>query len=415
MQTNLPRDLLATPSGKRADEILRACVHCGFCNATCPTYQLLGDELDGPRGRIYLIKDMLETAAGHSTVQTHLDRCLTCRACETTCPSGVAYGELLEIARDTLARDQRRPLLQRLVRVALVQVVSRPAVFRILVTLGHWFRWLMPERLSGLLPLPMRRKPVRSKQGNASSADSAQRRVVVLEGCVQQVATPASNAALRRLLADNGIGVRELSGEQCCGGLALHLGQTETALQSMRRNVAALSGAAGDGETILSSASGCGVTVKDYGRLLADDPRWSRKASRVAECTLDVAEFVDREQLGLHRDARFTRVAWQAPCTLQHGQGINGTVERLLERAGYQLLPVADPHLCCGSAGSYAALQPGISQTLRARKLEALLALDPDVIATANVGCQVHLGAATGVPVLHWLELVAGNGSENAS
>ena len=182
---------------------------------------------------------MLETETGHSTVQTHLDRCLTCRACETTCPSGVAYGELLEIARDTLARDQRRPLLERLVRIVLVQVVSRPAVFRILATLGHWFRWLMPERLSGLVPFPVDRKSVRTKpahrkQSNASSADSVQRRVVVLEGCVQQVATPASNAALRRLLADNSIGVRELSGEQCCGGLALHLGQIETALQSMR-------------------------------------------------------------------------------------------------------------------------------------------------------------------------------------
>ncbi len=412
MQTDLPQALLDTVSGKRADEILRACVHCGFCNATCPTYQLLGDELDGPRGRIYLIKDMLETGAGHATVQTHLDRCLTCRACETTCPSGVAYGELLEIGRDTLARVERRPLLERLVRVGLVQVVSRPAVFRILATLGDWFRWLLPERLSGLLPLPVRRKPVRSKpmrtrQGNLSSADNAQRRVVVLEGCVQQVATPASNAALHRLLADNGIGVRAIGGEQCCGGLALHLGQTETALQSMRRNVAALTTAGG--ETILSSASGCGVTVKDYGRLLADDPQWSRKAIQVAERTLDVAEFVDREQLGLRRDARFTRVAWQAPCTLQHGQGITGTVERLLERAGYQLLPVADSHLCCGSAGSYAALQPEISQALRARKLEALLALEPDVIVTANVGCQVHLGAAAGVPVLHWLELVAGN------
>jgi len=403
MQTNLPQDLLDTVSGKRADEILRTCVHCGFCNATCPTYQLLGDELDGPRGRIYLIKGMLETGTGHSTVQTHLDRCLTCRACEPSCPSGVAYGELLEIGRDTLARHRRRPLLERLTRVALVQVVSRPAVFRILVRLGAWIRWVLPERLRGLLPAP-----AGIRERSPREVVDVKRRVVVLEGCVQRVATPASNAALRRLLQDNDIGVLEISGEQCCGGLALHLGQTERAHQSMRRNIAALVGAGDGGETILSSASGCGVTVKDYGRLLAEDPLWSRKARQVAGRTLDVAEFVDREQLRLRRDERFTRVAWQAPCTLQHGQGISGTVEGLLERAGYQLLPVAEPDACCGSAGSYAALQPEISQALRERKLTALLALEPDVIATANVGCQMHLGAATDVPVLHWLELVTG-------
>jgi glycolate oxidase iron-sulfur subunit len=402
MQTDLPQALLDTPSGKRADEILRACVHCGFCNATCPTYQLLGDELDGPRGRIYLIKDMLETGTGHATVETHLDRCLTCRACETTCPSGVAYGELLEIGRDTLARERRRPVLQRLMRFALVQVVSRPGVFRVLARLGHWVRWLLPERLRGLLPV------VAGKAGDVARVVDAQRNVVVLEGCVQRVSTPASNAALRRLLADNDFGVIEVRGEQCCGGLALHLGQTETALQSMRRNIAALVDAGDNDATILSTASGCGVTVKDYGRLLGDDVRWGREASRVAQRTLDAAEFVDREQLRLRRDPRFTRVAWQAPCTLQHGQGIDGTVERLLQKAGYQLLSVADSHLCCGSAGSYAALQPELSQALRARKLDALLALEPDVIATANVGCQMHLGAATGVPVLHWLELVAG-------
>ena len=403
MQTDLPKALLDTTHGKRADEILRACVHCGFCNATCPTYQLLGDELDGPRGRIYLIKDMLETGTGHATVETHLDRCLTCRACETTCPSGVAYGELLEIGRDTLARERRRPLLQRLTRFALVQVVPRPGVFRILAKLGHWLRWFMPERLSGLLPAP-----VSCRESSARTVVDARRRVVVLDGCVQQVATPASNAALRRLLEDNDIGVRNISGERCCGGLALHLGQTEAALQSMRGNIAALADVDGNDETILSTASGCGVTIKDYGRLLADDPQWRDRARRVAERTLDAAEFVASEQLRLRRDQRFSRVAWQAPCTLQHGQRINGTVERLLQRAGYELLPVVDSHLCCGSAGSYAALQPEISQALRTRKLAALLALEPDVIATANVGCQTHLGAATGVPVLHWLELVAG-------
>jgi glycolate oxidase iron-sulfur subunit len=403
MQTDLPQALLDTTSGKRANEILRACVHCGFCNATCPTYQLLGDELDGPRGRIYLIKDMLETGAGHATVEKHLDRCLTCRACETTCPSGVAYGELLEIGRDTLARERRRPLLERLMRIALVEVVSRPGVFRALARIGRGLRWFLPQRLRGLLPAK-----VSSPESSVQQSVKVQRQVVVLEGCVQQVATPAANAALRRLLRDNDIGVRKISGERCCGGLALHLGQTEAALQSMRANLAALENADGNDEPILSSASGCGVTVKDYGRFFADDVRWRDKALGIAERTFDAAEFVDSEQLRLRRDTRFSRVVWQAPCTLQHGQGIDGTVERLLERAGYELLPVVDSHLCCGSAGSYAALQPELSQALRTRKLEALLALEPDVIATANVGCQMHLGAATGVPVLHWLELVAG-------
>jgi len=402
MRTELPDSLLATPSGRRADEILRACVHCGFCNATCPTYLLLGNELDGPRGRIYLIKDMLETGSADQVTRTHLDRCLTCRACETTCPSGVAYGELLEIGRETLDRQLPRPAAQRRLRQWLRRVVPDAKQFRRWVRLGHLFRGFMPGRLRGALPpVPRRLRP-------AAAVPSAEAvgRVLLLEGCVQQVATPEVNAHLRALLASRHIEVLTAAAETCCGSLALHLGAGEDARATMRRNLRALEPQLEGIDAIVSTASGCGVTLKDYGRLLADDPGHATLAARVAELTVDAAEYLQRIGIEWRAVPEFERVAWHAPCTLQHGQRVVGVVEQLLRGAGYQLVEVADPHLCCGSAGTYSILEPELSERLRDQKLAALSVGRPQVIATANIGCQLHLAGAAGVPVRHWLELL---------
>lgn len=396
MRTDLPQALLATDAGARADGILRSCVHCGFCNATCPTYQLLGDELDGPRGRIYLIKDMLESGTADAVVQTHLDRCLTCRACETTCPSGVRYGELLEIGRDHLETLRPRRGLDRWLRTWLLRVVPNRRRLRRWLRLGRAFRWLLPSSLA------MRVPPLPRRRGAAVPDVPADRRVLILDGCVQSVSTPQVNQALVRLLAVRGIRAEAAPGEGCCGALALHLGETARAQATMRANLRALAAAADGAEAVVSTASGCGVTVKDYGRLLPED----EAARRIAGMTLDAAEFLHGLDTTWTRAGDHRRVAWQAPCTLQHGQGAAGLVEDLLRRAGYELVPVAEPHLCCGSAGTYSMLQPSLSGRLKRRKLDHLEAAAPDVIATANVGCQLHLASESSVPVVHWLDLL---------
>lgn len=412
MRTELPVALLETPDGRRADAILRSCVHCGFCNATCPTYLLQGDELDGPRGRIYLIKDLLETGTADAVTQTHLDRCLTCRSCETTCPSGVAYGELLEIGRATLERTVPRPPVERAVRRWLRAVVPRPGRFRALLALGRAFRWLLPTPLRAQVPV---RRALRLPRARADANPSAQAasipvaghgRIVLLEGCVQRVATPDVNAALRRLLAGRGIEVISAREEACCGSLALHLGHEEEARAAMLRNLDALAPLLDRVDAVVSTASGCGVTVKDYGRLLAHDPAHAARARQVGALARDVAEYLADLGIAWSREFACERVAWHAPCTLQHGQKVTGRVEALLEAAGYTLVPVRDPHLCCGSAGTYSLLEPALSERLRTAKLAALGAHSPEVIATANVGCQLHLAAAAGVPVVHWLQLL---------
>jgi glycolate oxidase iron-sulfur subunit len=398
MQTKLHEDLRGTAEGTRAEQILRTCVHCGFCNATCPTYQITGDELDGPRGRIYLIKEVLESGQGNPTAQRHLDRCLTCRACETTCPSGVAYGELLEVGRDIVERSERRTWFARVKRRWLMAVVPNPRKFRRWVRLGSLFRWLLPGRLRRAVP-----KLARSQ---AADHKSHARKVMVLQGCVQQVATPQANAALTQLLDARGIEVVYPEGETCCGSLNLHLGARDRALGDIRANVDALAARLDEVEAVISTASGCGVTIKDYPRLLMDDAEYASRAAAVVRKFQDVAEFITAESLACRKIDGFERVAWQAPCTLQHGQQINGVVERLLRSAGYELVAVQDPHLCCGSAGTFSLLEPQLAGELRDRKLAALCANAPDVIATANVGCQSHLGAGASVAVRHWLELL---------
>ena len=391
MQTDLPAEFLATADGERANAILRSCVHCGFCNSTCPTYQVLGNELDGPRGRIYLIKGMLEQATPNAAVATHLDRCLTCRACETTCPSGVQYGELLEIGREFLERRRKRGLFARLVRWWLTAVVPVPRKLRRWLWAALPLRRLAPRHLRTML-----RRPRAAAEG-VGTGD-----VLLLQGCVQRVLTPEVNTHLKALLAARGIAARTDPNEGCCGGLSLHLGNAGLARSDMRRNLDGMdwSGA----ERIVSTASGCGVTLKEYDRTLATAPDHAVAAGRFAAKVCDVSELLDEFEWNKRDDLH--RVAWHPPCTLQHGQKITGRVEQILTRAGYSLVPVRDAHLCCGSAGSYSMLQPEIASELKQRKTAALMEHRPDVIATANIGCQMHLGDGIEVPVVHWLQLL---------
>lgn len=416
MQTRIDPAVLATDRGRRADEILRSCVHCGFCNATCPTYQVRGDELDGPRGRIYLIKGLLESGPGGSVAvaRTHLDRCLTCRACEITCPSGVRYGELAEIGREIL--EEQAPNRGLLLRLILL-IVPRPRLLRPLVVLGRMFRWLLPRRYRRLLEPPPRHRDTREAGGgrdgvrdtrrvrdtreSGGGGDTRRARALLWQGCVQRVVTPEVNAHLADLLRDRGYEPVLAAAEECCGGLALHLGRTDEARALMARNVGRLSGL--DVDVIISSASGCGVTLKDYGRLV-DLAGANSFAERVRDVAEVLAEFDFRKRAIEGREIQ--TVAWHPPCTLQHGQRVTDLVERLLRKTGYRLVPVADAHLCCGSAGTYSLLQPKLAGELKARKAAALSCHGPDVVATANIGCQTHLADAIDVPVVHWLELL---------
>ncbi|MEL0048740.1 MAG: glycolate oxidase subunit GlcF [Gammaproteobacteria bacterium] len=397
MQTQLPTDFIATDRGRRANEILRSCVHCGFCNATCPTYQLTGDELDGPRGRIYLIKELFEGAQNPQRVTQHLDRCLTCRACETTCPSGVAYGELAEIARVEIG--PRRTGKHGLLRSLLQWMVPYARRLRMLARVGKYVKFALPKALAAQVPDTVTPGLAADTQGS--------KQVLLLQGCAQQVTTGQVNQGLQQLLGELDIGVLTAPREGCCGSLDLHLGDEAKTLRAARDNVDAIYPLLSQVDAVISTASGCGVTVKDYGRLLAADSAYAQRGADVAAATMDVSEYL--AGLGQSLGARFPgkRVAWHSPCSLQHGQQSEGVVESLLTGAGYQLVPVPDAHLCCGSAGTYSVLQPQWSAQLRKAKLQALESAAPDIIATANVGCQTHLGEGTNTRVMHWIELLS--------
>ncbi|MGH8746299.1 MAG: glycolate oxidase subunit GlcF [Burkholderiales bacterium] len=406
MQTNLAEFIRDTPQGREADSILRKCVHCGFCNATCPTYQLLGDELDGPRGRIYLVKQMLEGAPVTGRTRLHLDRCLTCRACETTCPSGVLYGRLADIGRALVEeRAPARSPFARVTRAVLAFALPRTRLFGAVLRLAQRVRPLLPSALQAKLP-------PRASAPGAWPAPRQARKMLVLAGCVQPVLAPSVNAAAARVLDRAGVSILEARGAGCCGALRFHLNDQEGGRDDMRALIDAWWPAVerGEVEAIVMTASGCGVTVREYAHYLAQDPDYRDKAARIAGMTRDLSEVVAGEVEALAAQFDGTagrgRVAFQSPCSLQHGQQIRGVVEALLARAGYELTPVAEPHLCCGSAGSYSILQPALSLELRARKLAALQAGVPAQIATANVGCLAHLQAGTGTPVRHWIELV---------
>jgi len=401
MQTALADFIRESPEGAEADRILRSCVHCGFCNATCPTYQILGDELDGPRGRIYQIKQMLEGAEVTRATLTHLDRCLTCRNCETTCPSGVRYGALLEIGRELAERQVGRPVAPRLFRWMLRSVIAHRVRFAMGLRIGQWLR--------PLLPAAMRRKlPVRQVAGAWPAVRHA-RRMLVLEGCVQPAMAPDINAATARLLDRLGISLITAPGAGCCGAASLHTSGFAEAKDFARRNIDAWWPLIEGGvEAIVMTASGCGVTVKEYRHLLRDDPAYAGRAQRISGLTRDLSEILAKEDLSkLRRPPPGTTVAVHSPCSLQHGQKLGGVVEGILQDLGFELVPVAEPHLCCGSAGTYSILQPGLSQSLLQRKLGHLEAGKPTVIATANIGCLAHLASDATVPVRHWVELVA--------
>jgi glycolate oxidase iron-sulfur subunit len=405
MQTRLADFVRDTREGREADAILRKCVHCGFCTATCPTYQLLGDELDGPRGRIYLVKQVLEGVAPTGKTRLHLDRCLTCRACESTCPSGVQYARLADIGRALVEARVPRGFWERLVRGALAAVRPRRALFSPLLALGRLVRPLLPAALR-------HRVPPRPEAPGAWPEPRHPRRMLALAGCVQPAIAPAINAAAARVLDRIGISLLEAPGAGCCGALRFHLNDQEAGRADMRALMDAwwpqLENGAAEG--IVVTASGCGSTIEEYAHLFEHDAAWRHKAARVSLLARDISEVIAAEAQAVERALggrkRRGRVAFQSPCSLQHGQKIRGVVEGLLEKAGYELAPVPDGHLCCGSAGSYSILQPAISLELRRRKLAALASGTPQAIATANIGCLAHLQAATATPVRHWIQLL---------
>ncbi|HEF4759627.1 TPA: glycolate oxidase subunit GlcF [Pseudomonas putida] len=400
MQTTLSESARRLPRAEEADSILRTCVHCGFCNATCPTYQLLGDELDGPRGRIYLIKQVLEGNEVTQKTQQHLDRCLSCRNCETTCPSGVDYHNLLDIGRAVVDAAVPRPMGQRLLREGLRKVVPHPDLFKGLVNSGQVFRALLPDALQSKLPRSTAPSKPRPTTRHA-------RQVLMLEGCVQPGLSPNTNVAASRVLDRLGISVTPSREAGCCGAVDYHLDAQAAGLDRARHNIDVWWPMIENGvEAIVQTASGCGAFIKDYGHLLASDPEYANKARRVSALTKDLVEVLrdePLEKLGIHSAQR---LAFQCPCTLQHAQKLGGVVEAVLARLGFNLTFVPDSHLCCGSAGTYSLTQPELSRQLRDNKMNALESGYPEVIVTANIGCQTHLDGAGRTPVRHWIEVV---------
>jgi glycolate oxidase iron-sulfur subunit len=400
MQTKLADFIRETPEGREADAILRKCVHCGFCTATCPTYQLLGDELDGPRGRIYLMKEVLEGSRVTEKTQLHLDRCLTCRSCETTCPSGVEYGRLLDIVRGVVEQRVERPWWQRAQRAALTNVLPRPSLFSPLLGLGQMAKPYLPGALAGKVPAD-------TPRARPWPAPRHARRMIALAGCVQPTLAPDINAAAARVLDRLGISLVEARSAGCCGAVRYHLSDQRGGLEDMRRLIDIWwphveAGA----ESIVMTGSGCGAMVKDYAHLFERDSRYRDKAARISAMTRDICEVVDAElekMRPLVAEKSVRSVAFHPPCTLQHGQKISGVTERVLAAAGFKLTPVPDSHLCCGSAGTYSILQPELAGQLKKNKLAALASGMPEMIVSSNIGCQSHLAAGAQVRVTHWI------------
>ena len=409
MQTQLAPEFKGTLDGEAAEAILRKCVHCGFCTATCPTYQLLGDELDGPRGRIYLMKQVLEGATPTRKTQQHLDRCLTCRNCETTCPSGVQYGQLVEIGRKLVDARVERPQSERALRWLLREGLTSP-LFGPAIRLGRLVRPLLPAALKSKVP------GAPGPRAKLWPTRSHPRKVLMLLGCVQPALMPNVNSATARVLDAAGIQTLVADGAGCCGAVRTHGGDPEGGLDQMRRNIDAwwplVDGLTSDGavEAIVMNASACGLAVKEYGHALAHDTDYAEKARRVSALTLDLSELLPDlapRLAGKLRKPKQPRLAFHPPCTLQHGQQLRGGVETHLAMLGFDVsLAASDSHLCCGSAGTYSLLQPELSYQLRDRKLASLAPLEPQVIVSANIGCIQHLQSGTATPVRHWVEVL---------
>jgi glycolate oxidase iron-sulfur subunit len=409
MQTHLAAEFKGTRDGAEAEAILRKCVHCGFCTATCPTYQLLGDELDGPRGRIYLMKQVLEGAPVTRSTQQHLDRCLSCRNCETTCPSGVQYGHLIDIGRKIVEQRVERPKGERAVRWLLKTGLTSP-LFGPAMKLGQALRPLLPEGLQRKVPVAA------GPRAHLWPQRQHKRKVLMLLGCVQPSMMPNINSATARVLDAAGIQTLVADGAGCCGAIRTHLNDTQGGLADMRRNIDAwwplIEGLTSEGkvEALVMNASGCGVTVKDYGHALAHDPDYADKARRVGALTRDLSELLPDLVPALKAKMRKTRahqLAFHPPCTLQHGQQLRGGVETHLAALGFEVrLASAESHLCCGSAGTYSVLQPELAQQLRDRKLRHLATPEVQIIVSANIGCIQHLQSGTATPVRHWVEVL---------
>jgi glycolate oxidase iron-sulfur subunit len=409
MQTNLAPEFKDTPQGTEAEAILRKCVHCGFCTATCPTYQLLGDELDGPRGRIYLIKQVLEGAPVTRSTQQHLDRCLTCRNCETTCPSGVQYGHLVDIGRRIVEERVERPRGEKAMRWLLKEGLTSP-LFGPAMKLGQLVRPLLPATLKNKVPASS------GARAHQWPTREHKRKVLMLLGCVQPSMMPNINSATARVLDAAGIQTLVADGAGCCGAIRTHLNDATGGLADMRRNIDAwwplVQGLTSQGrvEAIVMNASGCGVTVKEYGHALAHDPDYADKARRVSELTRDVSELLPELVTPLKaklRGPKTKRLALHPPCTLQHGQQLRGGIEKHLGELGFDVhLASSESHLCCGSAGTYSVLQPELAYQLRDRKLSHLEPLEPQAIVSANIGCIQHLQSGTTLPVRHWVEVL---------
>jgi glycolate oxidase iron-sulfur subunit len=406
MQTAINETLKQTILGKEANRILRSCVHCGFCNATCPTYQLLGDELDGPRGRIYLIKQALEGKPVSKKTQQHLDRCLTCLACETTCPSGVRYSHLVEIGREWVEPRVSRSWFEAFKRKTLRTILPYPQRFKPLLRLGQWVQPLLPFQLQKKIPT---HKP----SPLAWPTTQHPRKMLILDGCVQPALASNINQATAQVL--DRLGISLLRTEGCCGAISQHLSAPDEARQFMRRNIDTWWPLIEAGiEALVITASGCGSVVKEYAYYLQSDPNYAEKAKHISEITYDISEILVKEDLSSFSTiGKKRKIAFHAPCSLQHAQKVTGVVESLLQSVGFQLTMVPDAHLCCGSAGTYSILQPALSQQLLKNKIIALESDKPTLIATANIGCLVHLASVAAMPVVHWIELFSELGIQN--
>jgi len=404
MQTQISDRYRDDPQVNEAEAILRKCVHCGFCLATCPTYNLLGDELDSPRGRIYQIKQVLEGQSPTVGTLTHLDRCLTCRNCETTCPSGVEYGHLVDIGRRIVENNVQRSAADRLLRWSLLKFLPYKNRIGPLVRLGQWVRPVLPPTIKKSIPVRIQSNPVIK-----NSASRLSRRMLILGGCVQPSLSPDTNAAAVRVLAKLGIELIEAPDAGCCGAINYHLNDQTVGLDFMRRNIDAWWPEVERGaEAIVMTASGCGSMVREYGHLLKDDPEYKDKAADISAKCRDIAEILADEDLSVLAVTSGTlgSIAYHPPCTLQHGQKLTGVAERVLTQLGFTLTQVPDSHTCCGSAGTYSITQKKLSLSLRKQKLKNLEFGHPDLIVTSNIGCQLHLQSGTAITVKHWIELV---------